>query len=234
MKKKAMAKTNVTKVDGKKVATPVANINTDESEKTPAESVANSSIHPAEVAKAIIEQEKEKTEQNKTAEPAKLELPAMAAEFCLQDETYWKGKDDIYNPTSKDCETCLKDFPNQPANCAARTAFLTQSTGKKAKTTSTKTPKTKVPKDGRVPQSLQIDSYIRQGMSIEVASAAIAERDFANNLKEGNARIISHFKAIVTGKYCRAKEMNSLLQYLSDDDAKKIGLVKVAATTAAE
>jgi hypothetical protein len=171
-----------------------------------------------------------KAEPSKPAEPVKLELAAMSAEFCIQDQKYWEGKDDIFNPSSNECSSCAKDYPNQPALCAARTAYLVSlSGGKKSKTKSERTPKTKVPKDGRLPQSAQIDAYIRNGSPIIDMVTTLAARDFGNDLKQANTRIISHLKAIVTGRYCRSAEMKPLIEYLSADEAKAIGLVKAAA-----
>jgi hypothetical protein len=209
---------------GTKKATPKAVEKAD----TKSETGTDTSTTPtAENVVANADTTKSDEGQSKTVEPEKSLLPTMTAEFCLQDQKYWEGKDDIYNPASKDCVTCGKDFPNQPASCAARTAFLAAGTVKKTRKAGT--PKVKVPKDGRLPQSLQIDEYIKAGMSIETMTATLATRDFSGDLKQALARNMSHLKAIMSGRYCKAELMRPYLRNFSDADAKTIGYTKPAA-----
>jgi hypothetical protein len=160
----------------------------------------------------------------------------MPAEFCLQDLKHWESKDDVYNPSSNECITCLKDFPDQPAICAARTAYLVSLSGKKSKVKGTKTPKVKVPKDGRVPQTVLIDGFVRQQFSIAQIVQAVSDRDYPGNLSAAETRVVGHLKATVgthgSKVYARSVEMKPLLDYLSAEDAKKIGLKKAAAPVA--
>ncbi|MFA5394452.1 MAG: hypothetical protein WC346_00350 [Methanogenium sp.] len=174
------------------------------------------------------------------AEPAKAEetkvltLPEKTVDLCIQ-EDYWEGTTDIYDPNAGDCKRCLKTFPDQPAICAARSAYLAQLGHKPKKSSGSKTPKIKVPKDGRLPQSAQIDAYIKEAKTVAEMVAALAERDFRNDAKQSEARITSHLKAIGNGRYCRASEMLPFLAYLPEADLKTYGIkVPVAADTTAK
>ena len=166
-----------------------------------------------------VKVEPEKTvaaEQSKTAEPAALTLPAMTAEFCLQDQKHWDSKDDIYNPASNECKSCLKDFPEQPAVCASRTAYLQSLTGKKTKSGAAKTPRAKAVKaDGAPNQTDLINGLLKASTPLEAIVTAVAAVHYGGSTQTANGRIARHIKSITTGACKSATEMKPFLAYLT-------------------
>ncbi len=162
-------------------------------------------------------------EPEKAAEPTALTLPEKTADLCIQ-EGYWETTEDIYDPNSGDCKVCGKNFPNQPAICAARTAYLAslKTKGKAAKKGGTKAVVARK-RDGKLPQSVQIDEYLKEGMSLARMIEELANRDFGGDVAPSKVRVIDHLKAIATGRYCRAESMKPFLEKLSEEDRKRIG-----------
>ena len=198
------------------------------------ETKAEKAMEPEAVTAAAEPTAVKAAEPEKAAEPTALTLPEKTADLCIQ-EGYWETTEDIYDPNSGDCKVCGKNFPNQPAICAARTAYLAslKAKGKAAKKSGTKAV-TARKRDGKLPQSAQIDEYLKAGMTLAKMIEELANRDFGGDVAPSKARVIDHLKAIATGRYCRAESMKPFLEKLSEEDLKRISgrIVKKAAENA--
>lgn len=185
---------------------------------TAADVVKDATIPPAAAAAAIIA-----TEQSKTAEPAALTMPAMTAEFCLQDQKHWDSQDDIYNPGSNECKSCLKDFPNQPAVCASRTAFLQSLKGGKKRSATAKTPRAKAVKaDGAPNQTDLINGLLKASTPLEAIVTAVATAHYGGSTQTASGRIARHIKSIAAGACKSANEMKPFLAYLTPKPAEAV------------
>jgi hypothetical protein len=138
----------------------------------------------------------------------------MPANFCMEPAD-WEGNGVCYDPSSKNCKTCEKDFPETVAICRERTLFLgiVVNSGKAKKASGPKAERK--PKNGKTPQSLIIDGYITEQKSIADMVVALAAAEFNGDSKQAAARITSHLKAIKTGSYCRAETMKPQAAYLA-------------------
>lgn len=181
-------------------------------DKKPIDIVKDAAIPPAAAAAAIIV-----AEQSKTAEPAKLTLPAMTAEFCLQDLKFWEGKDDVYNPNASDCITCQEDFPEQPAICAARSAYLVSLTGKKSKVKgSAKTPRAKSVKVNGAPNQTDIiNGLLKAATPLADIITAVATSHYGGSADTAKGRVTRHIKSINDRSCKSAVEMKPYMEYLS-------------------
>lgn len=161
-----------------------------------------------------------------TSESPKIERPNMPADFCMQPSD-WEGTGECYDPNSNNCMACEKDFPETAQVCKARADFLgiMGKAGKTAKAKKAPGQKAvRVKKNGKLPQSLVIDGYLKESKPLTEMISALAESDFGGcseaGLKAAGDRITSHLKAIDTGKYCRTAEMKPFVAYLKAKPAK--------------
>lgn len=143
---------------------------------------------PAETAPAA--------EAPKVEEPPKPTKPAIPEGYCLTAGDWDGTEKNLWDPHSENCAECLSENPERYEACRLREQFLGTPKPKAAKAPGERTVKA----NGERPQSLQIDDMIRASAKYE---------DMVT--KFGKARIISHLKAIRTGKYCRATAMKDLV-----------------------
>ena len=181
-----------------------------------AEEVKAPEAKPAEKQEAKVE----------TSAPPKIERPNMPEGFCMQPSD-WEGTGVCYDPGSNNCASCEKDFPDTFLVCKARADFLGIAglAGKTAKAKKAPGQKAvRVRKDGKLPQSLIIDGYLKASKPLTEMISTLAESDFGGcteaGLKAAGDRITSHLKAIDTGKYCRAAKMKPFVAYLKAKPAK--------------
>lgn len=159
------------------------------------------------------------TEQSKTAEPAALTLPEMTAHFCVQDIEHWNGQDDIYDPQSHTCIACLAAFPEQPAICAARTAYLQSITGKKKKSAVKKERAKAVRADGVPNQTDLINGLLKASTPLEEIVTALATAHYGGSTQTASGRIARHIKSILTGDCKSSTEMKPHVAYLTPKPA---------------
>jgi hypothetical protein len=155
------------------------------------------------------------------AEKPKAERPTMPANFCM-DQKDWEGTGVCYDPSSNNCKTCEKDFPETTTICKARAEFLgvavkASKTAKAKKAPGEKA--TRTPKNGIAPQSVRIDEMLKAEKPLADMISALAKTDFGGDTEAGKkaaeTRVQSHLKAIRTGTYCRADLMKPFVSYLA-------------------
>lgn len=188
-----MAKKNnkADKKDGKKVIVKKKDTEEPKAVEVPAE------MKPEEVTKveAPAEQEAPKEEEPKVEGPVR---PVMPEGYCLTAADWDGNEKNLHDPHSENCQECLSESPERFEACRTREVFL----GAKPTTKKVRGERT-VKANGEKPQSIQLDELIKANTKYEDMVA-----------KFGKARVISHIRAIRTGKYCRADGMKESVAYL--------------------
>jgi len=219
--------------NGKKVAevkklTPVKKVIVASSELTDAELTGNASTTPENLTPVVNESEPvveaaetsaaavEPEVADKVEEP-KIVRPDMPADFCM-DPADWDSNRLFLDKSNNNCKTCEKDMPECFGVCLARQNFLS-GPGKVVKAKKDKGAKAvRTNKNGKTPQSIVIDGYIKAEMTVANMIIELAKADFGGEtepgLKASKGRISSHLNAIEKGTYCRAAEMLPFVAYL--------------------